>query len=235
MNFEYYEIPMDNIGENVISNLKLLLNKLHTYQDFCAKEEVSIQIGKNAYTFKLVKKRYLNVNNEDIRNIPLYKLEYIANECPVSDFISKYNIELRDYIIDNYINTGKIVRAINSDFYRSITLCDKSYKYDYFDFDFDETYIILKSVDIKMNRVWINYDEVRLCGDNWDDIEYNVIDNHDAVITRSWLKSEDSMDFITKDDLFKYINNKAKDAIFNFTLNINNTLNNIKKNLIENN
>lgn len=57
---------------------------------------------------------------------------------------------------------------------------------------------MLKSVDIKMNKVWINYDEFRLFGDNWDHIEYKFINNHDAVITKSWMNSEESMDFITK-------------------------------------
>ena len=105
MKYEYYEMPIDNLGNEMVTNyIKLLLNKLHTYQDFCAKEEVTIQIGKNTYTFKLVKRRYLNVNNEDIRYIPLYRLEYIANECPITDFSSKYNIELRDYILHNYID-----------------------------------------------------------------------------------------------------------------------------------
>lgn len=213
----------------VTNYIKLLLNKLHTYQDFCAKEEVTIQIGKNTYTFKLVKRRYLNVNNEDIRYIPLYRLEYIANECPVTDFSSKYNIELRDYILHNYIDTGKVIRDVNCIFYQNITQGDNSYDDNYF--DFDETYIMLKSVDIKMNKVWINYDEFRLFGDNWDHIEYKFINNHDAVITKSWMNSEESMDFITKTDLYNYINKCAKDAIFNFTMNVNNTLINLKDKL----
>ena len=90
---------------------------------------------------------------------------------------------------------------------------------------------MLKSVDIKMNKVWINYDEFRLCGDNWDHIEYKFINNHDAVITKSWMNSEESMDFITKTDLYNYINKCAKDAIFNFTMNVNNTLINLKAKL----
>ena len=129
----------------------------------------------------------MNVNNEDIRYIPLYRLEYIANECPVTDFSSTYNIELRDYILHNYIDTGKVIRNVNCIFYHNITQGDNSYDDNYF--DFDETYIMLKSVDIKMNKVWINYDEFRLCGDNWDHIEYKFINNHDAVITNSWLNS----------------------------------------------
>ena len=230
MKYEYYEMPIDNLGNEMVTNyIKLLLNKLHTYQDFCAKEEVTIQIGKNTYTFKLVKRRYLNVNNEDIRYIPLYRLEYIANECPITDFSSKYNIELRDYILHNYIDTGKVIRDVNSIFYQNITQGDNSYD-DYY-FYFDETYIMLKSVDIKMNRVWINYDEFRLCGDNWDHIEYKFINNHDAVITKSWMNSKESMDFITKTDLYNYINKCAKDAIFNFTMNVNNTLINLKDKL----
>lgn len=230
MKFESYEIPIDNMGGNIVSNyIKIILNKLHTYQDFCAKEEVTIQIEKNVYTFKLVKRRYLNVNNEDIRYIPLYQLEYIANECPISDFISTYNIKIRDYIINNYINTGKIIREVNSDFYRNITLCDNRNILDYF--NFAETYIILKSVDIKMNKVWINYDEIRLNGDNWDDMQFELVDNHDAIITKSWLNSEDSMDFITKENLYNHINKCAKDAIFNFTMNVNNTLNILKEKL----
>ena len=45
MKYEYYEIPIDNLGNEMVTNyIKLLLNKLHTYQDFCAKEEVTIQI-----------------------------------------------------------------------------------------------------------------------------------------------------------------------------------------------
>lgn len=47
MKYEYYEMPIDNLGNEMVTNyIKLLLNKLHTYQDFCAKEEVTIQIGK---------------------------------------------------------------------------------------------------------------------------------------------------------------------------------------------
>lgn len=230
MKFEIYEIPdiMEYMGNDYKMQLmKMLLNKLHTYQDFCANEEVTIHIGEKDYTFKLVKRRYLNINDEDSRYVPLYKLEYLAKNCPETDFVSKYNIELRDFILHNYLDTGKVVRIVDNDFYTYII--DDVWKEE--SYNIDKSYIILSSVSIQHNRVIINYKQINIYGDNWDDMQYKEVGMHTAVITKSWMKSENCLDFITMDDFFNYVNNCAKEAIFNFSMDVNKVLNNFKEKL----
>lgn len=228
MNFEVFEIPTDNFGcEQVAVLFKRLLNKLHTYQDFCAKEEVTININDKDYTFKLVKRRYLNVNNEDFRYIPYNMQLFLTEHCPKGDFISKYNIELRDFIQHNYLDTGKIIRKVDNDFYLNITTygtepCG-------FDFNIDDTYIMLEDVNIINNRVVIVYTEISIYGDNWDDITIDDSNRHTAVIQKSWMKSEDATGFITKKELYDDINLRTKEALFKFSQDIHDTLKYVKK------
>lgn len=227
MNFEIYDIPLDNMGCDMVANLlKRLLNKLHTYQDFCAKEEVTININDNDYTFKLVKRRYLNVNNEDFRYIPYNIQKFLTEQCPLGNFISKYNIELRDFIQHNYLDTGKIIRKVDNEFYENITYGIESCGEDY---SINDTYIILEDVNIINNRVSIVYTELNIYGNNWDDITIDNSNKHTAVIQKSWMKSEDVLDFITKDMLYKDINLKTKEALFKFSQDIHDTLKYIKK------
>lgn len=227
MNFEVFEIPTDNFGcERVATLFKRLLNKLHTYQDFCAKEEVTININDKDYTFKLVKRRYLNVNNEDFRYIPYNMQIFLAEQCPKGDFVSKYNIELRDFIQHNYLDTGKIIRKVDTDFYSNIIYGIEVYGRDY---SICDTYIMLEDVNIINNRVVIIYTEINVYGDNWDDITIDNSNRHTAVIQKSWMKSEDFSGFITKQELYNEINLIAKEALFKFSQDIHKTLKRIKK------
>lgn len=229
MNFENYEIPENILNEcldDISTLIKRLLNKLHTYQDFCAKEEVLIHIGNEDFSFKLVKRRYLNINNEDSRYIPVHKLRWITDNCPYGDFISKYNIEVRDFIQHNYLDTGKVLRKVDNQFYENITYGVETYGDDY---GINDTYIMLEDVNIIHNRVIIIYSELNIYGDNWDDITIDNNNRHTSVITKSWLKSEDNSGFITKKELYDDINLKTKEALFKFSQDIHNTLNYVKQ------
>ena len=228
MNFEVYDIPVNDLGcDRVATLFKRLLNKLHTYQDFCAKEEVTIHIDNQDYTFKLVKRKYLNVNNEDFRYIPYNMQVFLTEQCPLGEFISKYNIELRDFIQHNYLDTGKVLRNIeDSNFYEDITYGIESCGFDY---NINDTYIMLNDVNIINNRVVIVYTELNIYGDNWDNVTIRDDNKHTAVIQKSWMKSEDATGFITKDELYKDINLKTKEALFKFSQDIHETLKYLKK------
>lgn len=229
MNFEIYEIPENILNEcnvEIRDLIKRLLNKLHTYQDFCAKEEVLIHIGNEDFSFKLVKRRYLNINNEDYSYIPVYKLRWITDNCPWGKFISKYNIELRDFIQHNYLDTGKVLRNVDNSFYENITYGVELWGVDY---RINDTYIMLEDVNIINNRVSIVYSELNIYGDNWDDITIDDSNRHTAIIQKSFMNSECNSGFITKQELYDDINLNAKEALFKFSQDIHNTLNYVKQ------
>ncbi len=227
MNFEVYDISVNDLGcDRVATLFKRLLNKLHTYQDFCAKEEVTININNIDYTFKLVKRRYLNVNNEDFKYLPYNMQIFLTEQCPCGNFISQYNIELRDFIQHNYLDTGKVMRKVDNDFYKDITYGVEPCGFDY---NINDTYIMLEDVNIINNRVTIVYTEINIYGNNWDNITINDSNRHTAVIQKSWMKSDDAIGFETKEQLYKDINLKTKEALFKFSQDIHDTLKYIKK------
>lgn len=211
--------------------IRTLLDKLHTHQDFCANEKtvLSIDTVKESIEFKLYKGKTLYIDGVDAMECPYTLLKCASEECPITTFVSSYNKRLEEYVINNFIKANKVIFKYMNIFTSDNT--DKSYS----DYDIKwecptRRYVLIKGVNTSMNKVNIEFNVFELAGHNWDSMTMHI-DEKVRTITLSKTFMRDFIPdmFMTPDEFKKFIENKVKNAVFEFVRDATNTMNELTK------
>ena len=207
--------------------IKTLLDKLHTHQDFCANEKtvLSIDTVKDPIEFKLHKGKTLYINGIDAMECSYTLLKCASEECPVTTFVSSYNKRLEEYVINNFIKANKVIFKYMDIFTPDNT--DKSYS------DYDakwecptRRYVLIKGIYISMNKVNVEFNVLELVGCNWDHMSIHINKKVRTItLSKTFMRDFIPDMFMTPDEFKKFIENKVKASVFEFTRNATNTLN----------